>query len=116
MRRVGLVAFVALLVAASAGDLVLAQSASDQQRLKRDIERRFDVIPLRGSVALRPKSGRVRSIEFAADAINIDGLPATGAELRQKLGADADLVPKLSYLSADERQRLFEDGAKPAEA
>ena len=117
MKRVGLTAIMALLVAASAGDPVLAQSTSDQQAtLKRDVERRFDVIPLRGSVALRPKSGRVRSIEFAADAINIDGAPATGAELRQKLGADADLVLRLSYLSAEERQRLFASDAKPADA
>src|SRR2546428_56459 len=117
MTRVGLIAILAALVALIAGDLALAQSTSEQQAtLKRDVERRFEVIPLRGSVALRPKSGRARSVEFTADAIDIDGAPVTGAELRQKLGADADLVLRLSYLSADERQRLFAPEAKPAEA
>jgi hypothetical protein len=77
--------------------------------LRRQVERRFEVLPLRRGVALRPKSSvhGVRSIELAEDTIAIDGSPASGAELREKLGRDADLVLRLSYLDPDARQALF---------
>jgi hypothetical protein len=41
--------------------------------------------------------------------IVLDGSPATGAELRDKLGADADLVIQLSYLEAAEQRKLFDE-------
>src|SRR5207247_1393202 len=49
----------------------------------------------------------VRSIELTDATIAIDGAPVTGVELREKLGPDADLVLRLSYLAPDARQRLF---------
>ena len=57
---------------------------------------------------LSPKGGnrRMRSIELAETTIDVDGVPATGAELREKLGADADLVLRLSYLDGSARQRM----------
>jgi hypothetical protein len=80
--------------------------------LRQQIEQRFDVLPLHDGLALRPKSTPsgtrgVRSIELTGDTIAIDGAPATGAELRDKLGADADVVLRLSYLEPDERRALF---------
>jgi hypothetical protein len=80
--------------------------------LRQQIEQRFDVLPLHNGVALRPKSTPggtrgVRSIELTDGTIAIDGAPATGAELRDKLGADADLVLRLSYLEPAERRALF---------
>ena len=62
-------------------------AASAQERrdaaLKRDVERRFEVLPLRDGVALRPKApSSVRSIEIAAGTIAVDGQPVTGGELR----------------------------------
>jgi hypothetical protein len=83
--------------------------------LKRDVERRFEVLPLRDGVALRPKApGSVRSIEIAGGAIAVDGQPVTGSELRTRLGADADMVLQLSYLSDSARRALF--SASPAAA
>ena len=120
MKRVGLTAALATLVALSSagGDRVSAQSASGQQEtLRREIEQRFDVLPLRnGGIALHPKDGnrRVRSIEVTEGSIDIDGAPATGAELRDKLGIDADLVLKLSYLDSAERERLFRNAVAPS--
>jgi hypothetical protein len=89
-----------------------AQDARDEA-LKAAIERRFDVLPLRDGLALRPKAplADVRSIEITEGAIAIDGQPATGAELRAKLGADADQVLRLSYLSDAARRSLFAPGA-----
>ena len=96
---------------------MFAQSASDQQEaLRRQIEQRFDMIPLPNGVVLRPKSGdrRVRSIEVTDGSIAIDGAPATGVELRNRLGADADVVLRLSYLDADARRQLLGSAAAPA--
>jgi hypothetical protein len=127
MKRVALTAAVAVIVTLPMvvyGEIAFAQNAPDQQRrqqqtLRRQIEQRFEVLPLRSSVVLTPKGGnrRVRSIELTENAINVDGAPATGGELREKLGADADLVLKLSYLEPSARQALFTaSGATPAEA
>ena len=98
--------------------LVLAQSVghtqtstSDTRTLRERIEQRFDVLPLRDGVALRPRdSGRdIRSIEVTRGPIALDGQPVTGAELRERLGADADLVLELSYLSDEQRRAMFEN-------
>lgn len=109
-KRLG-IALVVVAAAASAGDLHAAVQAGSAAAdgLKRQVERRFDVLPLRDGLALRPKSaGRgVRSIELTGGTIAIDGAPATGADVRDKLGADAELVLRLSYLDADARRAMF---------
>jgi hypothetical protein len=55
--------------------------------LRQQIERRFDVVPLRSGLALVPKPststpGRVKSIELTDGNVAIDGLPATGGVVR----------------------------------
>ena len=79
-------------------------------------ERRFEVLPLHDGVALRPKAhdARARSIEVTNGTIALDGEPVTGAELRNRLGTDADLVLKLSYLDASARRAMFAPEAPPA--
>ncbi|MBS1819906.1 MAG: polymer-forming cytoskeletal protein [Acidobacteria bacterium] len=105
MARMGVLVALALLCGAPA---VWAQGDRDQA-LKRQVEQRFEVLPLRDGLALRPKAAAsgVRSVEIAGGTIALDGQPATGAELRQKLGADADLVLQLSYLADAARRDLF---------
>ncbi|PWT82309.1 MAG: hypothetical protein C5B57_08870 [Blastocatellia bacterium] len=118
MKRLGFTAAVAALVALSPCGREVAHAQPVDPRLRQQIEQRFDVLPLRnGSLALHPKveQGRVKSIEIGEGPIAIDGAPATGAELREKLGRDADLVLRLSYLDRDARQRLFAGSALPAE-
>jgi hypothetical protein len=77
--------------------------------LRDQIERRFDVVPLRDGLALVPRSpvAGVRSIELAGGSIAIDGVAVTGAEVRQRLGQNADLVLQLSYLDPAARRALF---------
>src|SRR6266513_90960 len=72
------------------------------------IEQRYDVVPLSGGVALRPKSPRddVRLIEIS-DTIAINGVPVSGRELRERVGADADAILRLSYLDAKALGELF---------
>ena len=87
-----------------------AQSAAERQALARQIEQRFEVFPTQGGVVLRPKSRTrdVRAIELNGGGIAIDGQPVTGAELRQRLDGDADLILRLSYLDAPDQRALFE--------
>ncbi len=117
MTRVALTAAVVVLVALPTvgRDVASAQSVSAQDGLRQQIERRFEVLPLRNGLALRPKRDNrgVRSIELADGIIAIDGAPATGAQLRDTLGPDADLILRLSYLDADARQRLFGPSVPP---
>ena len=82
---------------------------ADPTALRASVERRFDVLPLRDGVALRPRdpAQAIRSIEVTQGPIAVDGQPVTGAELRQRLGPDADLILQLSYLSQDDRRALF---------
>ena len=103
--RVGirLGALIAVFAALAIG--VLAQSATTttvDPSLKQRVERRFEVLPIQGGVVLKPKrTTAVRVIEIREGTIEVDGAPATGALLREKLGADADLVLQVSYLSTD---------------
>src|SRR5437773_11373497 len=108
MRSTRLGALLVVALAMAFGGHGAAQSAGAPDALRRQVERRFDVLPLRDGIALRPKAPRstVRSIEITDGLIAIDGTPATGAELRDKLGPDADLVLRLSYLDADARREL----------
>lgn len=106
MKRSTLVVMAVLL--ALSGPPAQAQS-EDHRALRSRIEDRFDVVPLTGGVALRPRAPvrDVRLIEVSDGIIAINGTPVTGRELRDRLGNDADAVLRLSYLPADERRELF---------
>jgi len=107
MMRMGRMSVLVALAVMCAVSAARAQEPRDAS-LKRDVERRFEVLPLRDGVALRPKAaGSVRSIEIAGGAIAVDGQPVTGAELRTRLGTDAEMVLQLSYLSDGARRALF---------
>jgi len=45
----------------------------------------------------------------------VDGATVTGAELREKLGGDTDLILRISYLDAAGRQHFLTEGVAPAE-
>ena len=81
--------------------------ADEQQALRARIEQRYDVVPLAVGVALTPKSprGDVRLIEIS-DTIAINGVAVSGRELRDRLGADADMILRLSYLGRDDLKKL----------
>jgi hypothetical protein len=105
-----------LIVAASGHGAARQASTDDQQALRTRIEQRFDVVPLSGGVALTPKSprGDVRLVEIS-DTIAINGVQVSGRELRERLGADADAVLRLSYLDRDDLRQLFARQAPQAE-
>ena len=99
----------AILIAAPAVRASAQPVPSDeQQALRTRIEQRYDVVPLSGGVALTPKTprGDVRLIEIS-DTIAINGVAVSGRELRDRVGADADPILRLSYLGATNVRRLF---------
>src|SRR5688500_180548 len=103
MKRTILSLVLAICAAASTG-----AQAPDRTALRDRLQARFDVVPITGGVALTPKTRRadVRLIEVS-DAIAINGDVVSGAELRQRLGADADAILQLSYLDAEARRSMF---------
>jgi hypothetical protein len=69
---------------------------------------RFDVVPLQQGVALVPRAGgaAVKMVQIVDGVVTVDGQALTGAQLRERLGADADLVLQVSYLNAEEQRAL----------
>jgi hypothetical protein len=108
MSRMSAVVLAMLVTAASPA---AAQTAADPERqaLARQIEQRFEVLPVQGGLVLTPRGGNrdVRTIELTGGAIALDGQPVTGAELRKRLDQDADMVLRLSYLDVADQRALF---------
>ena len=76
--------------------------------LRARIEQRYTVLPIQNGIVLTPKNGRgTVSIEVSGETIAVDGAEVTGSELRARLGADADSILQLSYLTPSERRSLF---------
>jgi hypothetical protein len=98
-----------------AGPSAAQAPPAENAALRQQIERRFEVLVLTDRVVLRPRSTAAgfRSVELVGSTIAIDGAPATGTEVREKLGADADAVFQLNYLDTAQRRALF---AGPAPA
>jgi hypothetical protein len=84
------------------------QTGADLRALQAQLQRRFQVVPIAAGVVLMPKfKSTIRSVELTDRTIAVDGTAVTGAELREKLGSDADLVFQLSYLDAASRSSLL---------
>jgi hypothetical protein len=99
---------------------VLAGSAqTDLDGMRSRLASRFEMLPLANGLVLTPRfKTSVKSIELSETTIAIDGTPVTGAELRERLGVDADLVIQLSYLDPASRRSLARGetpAPKPAE-
>src|SRR5688572_16971391 len=111
-------AFLAMLAISAAVVQAAGQrpAADEQRALRERLEQRYDVVLLSGGVGLRPKARMddVRLIEIT-DTIALNGVPVSGRELRDRVGADADSILRLSYLDPDARRELFADNT-PVEA
>jgi hypothetical protein len=100
---------VVLVATTLTGAAAALQSDREEQRaLRARIEERYDVVPLSEGIALTPKArrGDVRLIEIS-DTIAINGVVVTGRELRDRVGADADAILRVSYLDPAVRRSLF---------
>ena len=105
---------VALLLCGAAG--VIVQGRQDAVgELRNRLRDRYDVLSLQDGVGLVPRSrdAGIRVIEIRNGAVSIDGMTATGDQLRMRLGADADLVLRISYLDAAQQRQLSGEAAPP---
>jgi hypothetical protein len=118
MGRTNAAMLAVLFTCCSLAALGATQADADRETLARQIERRFDVLPVQAGVVLRPKSPNraVRSIELANGGIAIDGEAVTGAEVQRRLGDAAEMILRLSYLTPSEQRALFEPSSAPPTA
>ncbi len=86
------------------------------QRLKGRVEERWRIVRVREGLVLVPRrsSEKLRGIELTRNEVLVDGLPVTGAELRERLGGDGETILSLSYLDEATRLALFEPAARTA--
>lgn len=77
--------------------------------LRRQLEGRYEVLPLREGLMLRPRAERsgVRSIEVSGASIAVNGERVNEAVLRAWLGEDAGPLLELLALPAAERRSMF---------
>jgi hypothetical protein len=118
MRRTTAALTITLAVVCAAALAAQSEGKPDRQ-LRTRIEQRYDIVPLTDGIALRPKSASrdVRLIEIAAGGvISINGVAVTGRELRERVGSDADLILRLSYMTSDERREFLAMSEQPAES
>jgi hypothetical protein len=106
-----------IVLALALGTAAYAQgdAAADLRTRLRD---RYDVLSLQDGVGLVPRSrdAGIRIIEIRNGAVSIDGMTATGDQLRMRLGADADLILRVSYLDAAQQRQLAGDAPQPGGA
>ncbi|MGD9902286.1 MAG: hypothetical protein AB7U83_02355 [Vicinamibacterales bacterium] len=114
LRRFGATIAVLVLVA-GVGSSARQPSDNELAELRRQVLARFDVVALRAGIALVGRSTD-RRVEVVDGLILDRGTPIPGADLRRRLGADAALVTRLSYLDNDALGRLFAPPPVPAPA
>jgi hypothetical protein len=105
--RHAVAALIALLVM-TAGAALYARQGDNTADLRNQLRDRYDILSLQDGVGLVPRSTEagIRIIEIRNGAVSIDGMPATGDQLRARLGADADLILRVSYLDLAQQRQL----------
>jgi hypothetical protein len=93
--------------------LLYGQAAQDTSALGDQLRSRYDVVALRDGIGLVPRqaSADVRLIEIRNGAVAINGNTVSAAEARQRLGPDADLVLRITYLDLAAQQELLRSGS-----
>jgi hypothetical protein len=103
-----LLALIVLAMLGTETPTLAQRSARETSPVTRErIAQRYNVVPIANGIALTPKdrAGDVHLIEVT-DTIAVNGTVVTGGELRDLVGADADLILRLSYMDPTARQAL----------
>jgi hypothetical protein len=86
------------------------QDITDEHRaLRSRLEEKYDIVPLTGGIALRPKTRLrdIRLIEISEGVVSINGVAVGAQELRERLDGDAKDILQLTYLGTAQRRELF---------
>src|SRR5262245_13812245 len=106
-RRWPRVAPLLALLALASGAAAVASPAPQDDALRAAVVARFDVLPLRSGLVLRPRGeAQYHAVEFTADGVAVDGETLERKALRERLGEDYGLIERLSHLSDAERRAL----------
>jgi cytoskeletal protein CcmA (bactofilin family) len=84
-------------------------SAEERTNLRQALESRYEVLPVRDGIVLKPRQPRagIHAVEVTSDGVAVNGERVTARTLHDWLGADADLVLRLQGLSAAEQRQIF---------
>ena len=76
--------------------------------LREQLRARYDIVALEDGVGLVPRRSNsdTRLIEVRNGVVAINGNPVTAAEARARLGQDADLILRVTYLDAAAQKEL----------
>jgi len=110
-------AVLSLALMARTAYIVHAQTATAAE-LRMQLAGKYDIVALQQGIALVPKAAasRIRMIQVINGAVTVDGDTLTAAQLRDRLGADAQTIVQLTYLSAaEQRQLAAPEGAAAAQ-
>jgi hypothetical protein len=106
-----------LLSAVLLAPAVGAQSRDDVSGLGQQLRARYDILALQDGVGLVPKERTdTRVIEIRGGVVSVDGKELTGRELRNRLGEDADMILRVTYLDAAGQRTLAASGSGGATA
>lgn len=110
IRVMAVIALVAALQFTSHGQTTAPAGLRDR------IATRFDIVALQQGVALVPRDAgsSVRMIQVVDGVVTVDGENLTGSQLRERLGADADLVLQVSYMDREQQRTLASGGGAGA--
>ncbi len=96
------------MLAATLVPALRAQPAGDVAELRGRLLERYDIVALQNGIGLVPRQpdARIAIIQIRDGAVAINGQELTGRELRERLGSDADLVLRITYLEDAVQQQL----------
>jgi hypothetical protein len=103
-----LVVVCAVLLTFSGAMFVLGQTSSNITNLRDQLRQRYDVVALRDGVGLVPhqRNSDIRLIEIRNGVVAINGDALTAREARERLGPDAELILRVTYLDAAAQREL----------
>ena len=100
------------------GALALRAQSGDPVALAAQLKERYDLLALEDGLGLVPHNRDVsfRLIEVRDGGVALNGEIVTSRELRERLGPDADLILRVTYLTVAEQRGLAGTGVTPATA
>lgn len=107
LRTYVMIAFAGFLAFSSA-NIVRAQTSPDLTSLRQQLGARYDIVALQNGLGLVPhqRNSAIRLIEIRNGGVVINGDAVTAREARERLGPDADLILRLTYLDAAAQREL----------